>query len=150
MLERARRAGLVIAPSTTIAATSGALRIDSATTARLRPDGGVSTGDKIRCDALLMSGGLTPSVHLFSQSRGKLGFDTEREMYLPALPAQAQFSAGACSGVFDLRHVIESGYAAGASAARAAGLTTPEPRRATVTGAAQMRGAFAEIGRAHV
>ena len=31
--------------------------------------------ETIACDALLMSGGWTPSVHLFSQSRGKLVFD---------------------------------------------------------------------------
>ena len=143
LYDRARLDGLVVSPATTIAGTSGALRIDSATTARVRPDGSILKGDSIRCDALLMSGGLTPSVHLFSQSRGKLGFDPESQMYLPAAPAQAQLSAGACAGVFDLRHVVESGYAAGASAARAAGLTTPEPHRAAVTGAVQMRGGFA-------
>ena len=38
---------------------------------------------KVACDALLMSGGWTPSVHLFSQSRGKLVFDEALQLFKP-------------------------------------------------------------------
>ncbi len=43
---------------------------------------------KIPVDALLMSGGWTPSVHLFSQSRGKLKFDAETQRFLPNIYAE--------------------------------------------------------------
>ena len=60
-----------------------------------------------------MSGGWTPSVHLFSQSRGKLAFDAELDAFLPGQSAQAEVSAGACHGVYDLKAVIEDGAKAG-------------------------------------
>ena len=37
-----------------------------------------------------MSGGWTPSVHLFSQSRGKLRFDTGLDAFVPGTSAQAE------------------------------------------------------------
>ena len=141
--DRARKSGLVIAPGTTIAGTTGRLRVASATTARLRSDGAILPGDTLRCDCLLMSGGLTPSVHLFSQSRGKLAWDAGRQMFVPGASAQAVVSAGACAGIMDLRGAIESGYVAGASAARAAGLPAPQPRQTTVENADAMQGGFA-------
>ena len=67
----ARAAGLRVLTNTTVAETKGRLRISSAT---LQPLGGGSA-ETLRCDLLLMSGGFTPSVHLFSQSLGKLRFD---------------------------------------------------------------------------
>ena len=45
-----------------------------------------------------MSGGWTPSVHLFSQSRGKLVFDEALQAFLPGVSAQRERSAGACNG----------------------------------------------------
>ena len=42
--------------------------------------------EEIACDAIAMSGGWTPSVHLFSQSRGKLVFDEATRTFLPGAP----------------------------------------------------------------
>ncbi len=64
--------------------TSGRLRVRSIT---VRRNGGGSTR-KIEVDALLMSGGWTPSVHMFSQSRGKLKFDAANQRFLPDVYAQ--------------------------------------------------------------
>lgn len=58
------------------------------------------------CDALLISGGFTPSVHLFSQSRGKLRFDENLQAYLPGEYSQDCVSVGACNGEFDLAHAL--------------------------------------------
>ena len=49
-----------------------------------------------------MSGGWTPSVHLYSQSRGKLVWDEAREIYVPGESVQRERSAGACKGRFGL------------------------------------------------
>jgi sarcosine oxidase subunit alpha len=70
------------------------------------------------CDLLLMSGGFTPSVHLHSQSRGKLAWDDVVQCYIPAQPAERTRSAGACRGVFAPAAVIVDGAAAGSAAAR--------------------------------
>ncbi|HKF96689.1 MAG TPA: glycine cleavage T C-terminal barrel domain-containing protein, partial [Steroidobacteraceae bacterium] len=72
------------------------------------------------CDLVLMSGGYTPSVHLFSQSRGKLQWDEALQAFLPGAPAERVRSGGGCRGVFDLAAAVADGAAAGSAAARAA------------------------------
>jgi len=54
-----------------ITGSTGHLRVNAALVSKLGTDG----EDAIPCDLILMCGGWTPSVHLFSQSRGKLKFD---------------------------------------------------------------------------
>ena len=68
-----------------------------------------------------MSGGWTPSVHLFSQSRGKLVFDEALQLFKPGASAQRERSAGACNATFDLAGALAEGDAAGRAAATAAG-----------------------------
>lgn len=95
-------AGIAVHPATTIIGTEGRLRVAGVTTARISPDGTVSGADRIACDLVLMSGGWTPSVHLFSQSRGKLRWDEASSAYLPGTGAagQKQRCIGACNGTF--------------------------------------------------
>src|SRR6185437_738688 len=64
------------------------------------------------------SGGWTPSVHLFSQSRGRLRFDGESGTFLPGEPAVRARSAGACAGVFGLAACLDAGWIAGGGADR--------------------------------
>ena len=61
-------------------------------------DGELSATELQPCDLVLMSGGFTPSVHLHSQSRGKLDWNAELEAFLPASSAERVRSAGACRG----------------------------------------------------
>ena len=61
-------AGLRVIRGATIAATGGRRRV-----AWIK----LGDGETIQCDLVLMSGGFTPSVHLFSQSRGQLRFDPD-------------------------------------------------------------------------
>jgi len=68
-----------------------------------------------------MSGGYTPSVHLFSQSRGKLAWDAGRHAFLPERSAERERSAGCCRGIEGLELVLNDGAQAGLAAARAAG-----------------------------
>src|SRR5581483_388723 len=75
----------------------------------------------IDCDLVLMSGGWTPTVHLYSQARGKLAYDERLGTFLPADSAQPLRCAGACAGKLALLDVLADGFAAGAAAARAAG-----------------------------
>ena len=60
------------------------------------------TGDKtIACDALLMAGGWTPSVHLWSHSKGSLKWRDDLGAYVPDQPNENVGCVGACSGNWD-------------------------------------------------
>ncbi|MGH7153715.1 MAG: glycine cleavage T C-terminal barrel domain-containing protein, partial [Acetobacteraceae bacterium] len=82
---------------------------------RLRGPGGVRA---VACDALLMSGGWTPSVHLFSQSRGRLRFDDDLQAFVPGETGARARSAGGCRGTYDIAACLAEGHAAGEQAAR--------------------------------
>jgi sarcosine oxidase subunit alpha len=79
--------------------------------------GEAHAGRRLACDTVLMSGGFTPSVHLFSQSRGKLRWHEDLEAFVPGTSAERERSAGACRGIFDLADVLADGAAGGAWAA---------------------------------
>jgi sarcosine oxidase subunit alpha len=116
----ARAAGLTIHSSATVLGTSGDLRVESIDIGRVEADGRVSLIERVNCDVVLMSGGYNPSVHLFSQSRGKLGWSDALKAFVPQQSAECERSAGASRGIFGLAAALEDGYAAGAAAA-------PEP-----------------------
>jgi sarcosine oxidase, subunit alpha len=120
--EAARRAGIEVVPDSTVLGTEGDLRITAINLGRVQ-NGAVQSGRSIACDAVLMSGGYTPSVHLFSQSRGRLTWNPDLNAFVPGTSAECERSAGACRGVFDLAEVLSDGTAAGAAAA-------PEPSQA--------------------
>jgi sarcosine oxidase, subunit alpha len=96
--------GLPIRSATSVVATSGHRRVNRAI---------LSNGEAIPCDLVLMCGGWTPSVHLYSQSRGKLRFDERLQAFLPGERSAQVRSAGACNGTFGLAACLEEGYAAG-------------------------------------
>jgi sarcosine oxidase, subunit alpha len=116
-VEAARAAGIEINPGRAVVATSGKLRVSSMTV-RAKNGGAERT---IPVDALLMSAGWTPSVHLFSQSRGKVGFDEATARFLPKTYAQDCTSVGACAGTESLDRTVAEALAAGDAAARQAG-----------------------------
>ena len=115
----ARAAGLRVLTGTTISETKGRLRVSAATLQSVT--GG--NRETHRCDLLLMSGGFTPSLHLFSQSLGKLRFDETLQSFLPDSPAEATLCAGACRGAFGLATALQDGAEKGAEAARTCGFT---------------------------
>jgi sarcosine oxidase subunit alpha len=104
-VQEARECGIPIHPGATIARTEGRTRVHSA---RLSDGTGI-----VACDTILMCGGWTPSVHLFSQSRGQLVFDPATGSFLPSAGA-----VGACAGVFDLATALRDGTKAGGSEPR--------------------------------
>jgi len=120
--DAARAAGIEVIAGAEILGVDGRLRVKA-----VRLDvAGVKRA--VACDALLMSGGWTPSVHLFSQSRGKLAFDETLQAFKPGASAQRERSAGACNATFDLTGALMEGDAAGRAAATAAGFAAPAAR----------------------
>jgi sarcosine oxidase subunit alpha len=124
----ARAAGITVMTNTVVTGTKGTLRVSGAKLGTRASDGTVKGAGSLACDLLLMSGGFTPSVHLFSQSRGKLSFDETLQAYIPGTSVERERSAGACRGVFGLAEALADGYSAGADAVRAAGLGSVAPR----------------------
>ena len=122
LADAARAAGIEIVAGAEILGVDGRLRVNAV---RIRRQGGER---KVACDALLMSGGWTPAVHLFSQSRGKLSFDEALQLFKPGASAQRERSAGACNATFDLAGALTEGDAAGRAAATAAGFVAQDAR----------------------
>ncbi|MEX3010282.1 sarcosine oxidase subunit alpha [Hoeflea sp. TYP-13] len=117
LLSTAADLGIKVMTGHSVTNTKGARRISSMTVVR-NGGGGAKT---IAVDALIMSAGWTPSVHMFSQSRGKVAWDAETERFLPGEYAQDCVSVGACAGTDDLQASIDEAIAAGTSAAKETG-----------------------------
>jgi sarcosine oxidase subunit alpha len=115
---RARAARIPVLTHATVLGTSGRRRVRSI---RLAQQGGEPVTTQLQpCDLVLMSGGYTPSVHLYSQSRGKLRWDEGLQAFLPGAPAERVRCVGACRGEFALEAALADGAAAGSAAAREA------------------------------
>lgn len=117
VLAEARRLGIEVLTGHSVVNSGGKLRVSSISVAR----NGGGSARKIAVDALLVSSGWTPSVHLFSQSRGKVKFDAATQRFLPGTYLQDCLSIGACNGTDDLQATIDEALAAGELTARAAG-----------------------------
>ncbi len=119
LLSEATALGIDVITGSSVVDTSGKLRVSAMMVAR----NGGGEPRKIAIDALLVSAGWTPSVHLFSQSRGKLAFDAEKQRFLPDIYAQNCVSVGACNGTDELQAALDEATAAGAAMAREAGVS---------------------------
>jgi sarcosine oxidase subunit alpha len=117
--QAARRAGLLVLPGSTVLGTEGGLRVRSVSLGAVSSGAGADGARQFDCDALLMSGGFTPSVHLFSQSRGKLDWNETLNAFVPGESAEHERSAGACRGLTHLAEVLADGASAGSAAAAA-------------------------------
>jgi len=117
--QAARARGLPVELHATILGSRGNLRVTHARVARLWSDGRPGQPEDVACDLIAMTGGWTPSLHMFSQSRGKVSFDAATRTFLPGEPAQDMTSVGACAGEFDLGKALADAARAGAEGAEA-------------------------------
>ena len=109
LVEAAKALDILVLTDHIVAGTKGRLRVKS-----MRVKDKVSGKTRnFDVDALITSAGWTPSVHLFSQSRGKLVFDAERERFVPGTHAQASVSVGACNGTDAIHALLGEAAAAG-------------------------------------
>lgn len=63
-------------------------------------------GRKLAADAVLVSGGFTPTLHLYCQARGKLRWDNDLLTFVAGEPVDGVAVAGAATGSFDLGSVF--------------------------------------------
>jgi sarcosine oxidase subunit alpha len=97
--QQARQAGLTIRTGATAVGTRGNRRVTALGLGTVGADGAVGGPiEWLSCDAVLMSGGFTPSVHLYSQSRGKLRWDEALLAFVPGAAAENCRCVGDCAG----------------------------------------------------
>jgi sarcosine oxidase subunit alpha len=116
-----RDQGVTIVPNSVIVDTFGDERLSSVRISAL------SGGDvqEIEADLLAVSGGWSPDLHLFSQSRGELVWDESLAAFRPGKAVQAVTVAGAANGKFETGTAIADGAQAGHRAAEAVGYPSP-------------------------
>ncbi|MEO9341177.1 sarcosine oxidase subunit alpha [Mesorhizobium sp. SB112] len=128
-IDEARALGIEINEGRGVVAVGGKLRVSSMT---IQSKNGGATRT-IPIDALLMSAGWTPSVHLFSQSRGKVAFNHDTKRFVPGIYAQDCVSVGACNGTDGLTQSIAEALTAGEKAAKDAGAKSKSIKLAAET-----------------
>ncbi|MBY6004160.1 sarcosine oxidase subunit alpha [Salipiger bermudensis] len=104
----ARKRNIPVKLSHTATATSGRLRVSSLRVNPVR-GGAVGSGEEIKCDAVLMSGGWTPSLHLFSHTKGSLAWDDDRTTFLPEKTPENCVIAGASRGLWGIEAALKDG-----------------------------------------
>lgn len=104
-----------------VARAHGRLRVSGVDVAPLA--GGMPT--HLDCDLVAISGGWSPSVHLFSQARGTLRYDEPSASFVPLASPMSIVPAGAAGGCFGLDAARIDGTRAGAAAAAQAGFAAP-------------------------
>jgi sarcosine oxidase subunit alpha len=110
--------GLEVEQGVAMEAVHGANGVEAVTVGRVR----------LNADCLLVSGGYTPTVHLFCQARGKLRFDDAIAAFVPGNPVPGMTVIGGANGTFGLEALLAEAHAAGGGAGeppRTAGDETP-------------------------
>ena len=113
LVEAVRRAGIEMIARSTVLGTSGGMKVNAIELGQTVATGEIRGNRRFECDAVLMSGGFTPSVHLFSQSRGKLMWSEPLQAFIPGESAEREHSVGACRGRFDLAQALADGAGGG-------------------------------------
>ncbi len=96
LVEAARMAGIAVHLGHAVTSARGRLAVSSITFA----PGGTGEERALACDALLMAGGWTPTVHLWSHAKGTLRWDADWGAYLPDTSHEVLECVGGCGGAW--------------------------------------------------
>lgn len=125
LVAQAEALGIRVYAGHAVLAAGGKLRVASMSVGKI----GGGSEQVIPVDALIMSAGWTPSVHMFSQSRGKVKFDAATQRFLPGTYAQDCVSVGACNGTDELSAIVDEALKACEAAAKQA---MPKAKNSTI------------------
>ena len=123
----ARDAGIRIAHGAAVSRVHGSRRVKGVTVCGI--DGSGSTGERIPCDAIAMSGGWSPAVHIWSHCGGKLAWDPTWSCFRPdpnfpptgADGTEMVIPCGSANGFMNAAEIAGDAEMAGRMAARLAG-----------------------------
>ena len=112
VIKKAESLGIKIYYNHAVTNTSGRLKIKSVTINKVDHSVKKIIGDslKVKCDFLCVSGGWTPTVHLFTQSRGKLIYRDNDGAFIPTQSFQDTVSVGSCNGTFLLNEILDETF----------------------------------------
>ncbi|WP_204114709.1 sarcosine oxidase subunit alpha family protein [Shimia biformata] len=128
LADEAKGLGIRVETGKGIAKVKGGKRVTGVAVCAQAGEGAVL--EEIACDAVAMSGGWSPVVHLWSHCGGKLFWDEDQAHFRPD-PNRPPTShdgkgfvipAGSANGPMDLAEVMGDAHAAGLAAAKALGL----------------------------
>jgi len=136
LMEEVRKLGIRVEPGRAIAKVTGGKRVSKVAICAQDGEGGAQ--EEIAADAVAMSGGWSPVVHLWSHCGGKLIWDDAQAHFRPdaSRPPLGEdgagfvVAAGSANGEFALGAVLSDAAAAGVAAARAAGFDGAKPTAA--------------------
>ncbi len=97
LTEAARAARIAVYPGYAVTKVAGRMAVSGVSIALA----GVGKPQPLECDAVLMAGGWTPTVHLWSHAKGTLRWDGDWGAYLPDQTYEALRCAGGCAGAWD-------------------------------------------------
>lgn len=134
MVDEAKTRGIEVAGGSAVVGTRGRQHVRAVELVSVDAAGATQSGPTrvIECDTIAVSGGWNPTVHLFSQSGGRLRFDDAKACFVPGAAAQALLCTGAANGDFASDACLEGGFAAGRAAAAGAGFTDAPPQKLPV------------------
>ena len=112
IIKKVQSLGIKIYHNHAVTNTTGRLKIKSVTINEIDNTIKKIIGKsvKIKCDFLSVSGGWTPTVHLFTQSRGKLIYRDYDGTFIPNQSFQDTVSIGSCNGTFSLNEILDETF----------------------------------------
>ncbi|KHA51729.1 sarcosine oxidase subunit alpha family protein [Sulfitobacter geojensis] len=118
LVEQAKALGIRVLMGHAISSVKGGKRVTGVSICAQAGEGAVL--EEIACDAVAMSGGWSPVVHLWSHCGGKLRWDTAHACFSPDVDNPPKGAdgmgfvtpAGAASGMFALDDVLHDAHAA--------------------------------------
>ncbi len=120
----AEAAGIAVVTGATILGTRGRHRVSGLEFAH-----GAVRHERLDADVVLMAGGRQPTLHLYSQMRGRLSWDAARQALMPTSALEHVHVAGAAAlAGATIGKALASGHGAGEAAARSAGRAAPAGR----------------------
>ncbi|UWQ08944.1 sarcosine oxidase subunit alpha family protein [Aliiroseovarius crassostreae] len=132
LADAAREAGIRVENGKAIGMVKGGKSVTGVTLCAQQGEG--ATLEEIACDAVAMSGGWSPVVHLWSHCGGKLNWDEANAMFRPdasrpPLGANGEgfvIPAGSADGEFALGAVLDNAVKAGLAAAGEGEMAAPK------------------------
>ncbi|SNS76476.1 sarcosine oxidase subunit alpha family protein [Antarctobacter heliothermus] len=132
LMQEAKALGIRVETGRAIAKVKGGKRVTGVALCAMA--GGGAMVEEIACDAVAMSGGWSPVVHLWSHCGGKLTWDDEQSFFRPdssKAPTGADgqafvVCAGAADGHMHLRYVLQDADLKGKGVAVSLGCDRPQ------------------------
>lgn len=129
-LQLSRKHDFSLRENTTIVGVVYKNGIKAIQVAQLNVDGSDIQGEiqTLEADLVGVSGGWSPTLHLYSQAGGKLSYNENQHCFLPRSDQDLKPDAlmvGSCAGSFDLTDCLIEGHTAGRQAVTECGYTAP-------------------------